>query len=55
MNYPLTNRLRAKIGKVEDNGPLPVDHQFIRCNTLKGRTKMRIHYSLLDQGNSFIN
>jgi hypothetical protein len=43
VKHPLPGSLRAKMGRAEANGTLPVDFQVIRCNTGKDKTEMCIH------------
>jgi hypothetical protein len=40
---PLPGSLRAKMGKAESNGTIPVDYQVIRCSTAKEKTEMCVH------------
>jgi hypothetical protein len=43
VKHPLPGSLRAKMGRVEAKGTIPVDYQVIRCSTAKEKTEMCIH------------
>jgi len=43
VKHPLPGSLRAKMGKAEAKGTLPVDFQVVRCTTGKEKTEMCIH------------
>ena len=44
VNNPLPGSLRAKMGKAEGFGSIPVDHEMIMCNTAKDKTESCLHY-----------
>ena len=43
VNHPLPGGLRAKMGRAEAKGTIPVDYQVIRCSTGKDKTEMCTH------------
>ena len=40
---PLPGRLRAKMGKAEAKGTVPVDYKLLMCSTAKDKTEMCVH------------
>jgi hypothetical protein len=43
VTHPLPGSLRAKMGREEGKGTIPVDYQVIRCSTAKDKTEMCVH------------